>query len=177
MLTTLNTQTAVRPNFLFIGADRCGSKSLHNIFLQHRDCYVPPIADPYFFDKNYHRGFDWYLSLFAQAPASAAAIGEFSHDYIHSTDAAKRIAAELPGVRLLATLRHPIDRAFSSYGAAHAAGVIRTSFEQALDDVPMLIGNSLYADKLDVYFDLFERERIKILFFRRSRSRPKNLRR
>lgn len=153
------------PNFLFIGADRCGSKSLHNIFLQHPDCYVPPIADPYFFDKNYHRGLDWYLGLFADAPPTARAIGEFSHDYIHSPEAAERIAHDLPDVKLLATLRDPIERTFSSYASAHSAGVIRGPFEQAIEEVPMLIGNSLYADKLERYFELFPGDRIKVLFF------------
>ena len=155
----------VRPNFLFIGADRCGSKSLHNMFLQHPDCYVPPIADPYFFDKNYDRGLDWYFKLFADAPASALAIGEFSHDYIHSPEAAERIAQDLPEAKILATLRHPLDRIFSSYASAHSAGVIRVPFEQALDEVPMLIQNSLYVDKLKTYYERFDEERIKILFF------------
>jgi len=153
------------PNFLFIGGDRCGSKSLHNMFRQHPDCYVPPIADPYFFDKNYDRGLDWYWKLFENAPSSARAIGEFSHDYIHSRAAAERIARDLPDVRLLVTLRHPLERMFSSYASAFAAGVIRTPFEVAIEEVDMLIGNSLYADKLEVYLEYFDRERIKILFF------------
>lgn len=155
----------VRPTFLFIGADRCGSKSLHNMFRQHPDCFIPPIADPYFFDKNYDRGLDWYFKLFADAPASALAIGEFSHDYIHSPAAAERIAHDLPGVRLLVTLRHPVDRAFSSYASAYSAGVISSPFEQALDDVPMLIDNSLYVDKLKTYYQWFDKDQIKVLFF------------
>ena len=64
------------------------------MFRQHPDCYVPPIADPYFFDKNYGRGLDWYFKLFADAPPTALAIGEFSHDYIHSPEAAERIARD-----------------------------------------------------------------------------------
>jgi hypothetical protein len=160
-----NTPGSPRPTFLFIGGDRCGSKSLHQMFRQHPRCYVPPIADPYFFDKNYERGLGWYWGLFANAPADALAIGEFSHDYIHSRAAAQRILEHLPEVRILATLRHPVERSFSSYAAAESAGVIRTPFRQALDEVPMLIENSLYADRLQIYFDLFPREQIKILFF------------
>lgn len=155
----------IRPSFLFIGADRCGSKTLHNIFRQHPDCFVPAIADPYFFDKNYDRGIRWYYELFANASPAAQAIGEFSHDYIHSREAAERIQHHLPDVKLLVSLRHPIERTFSSYAAAHSAGVIRTSFERALKEVPMLIGNSLYADKLDTYFDFFPPEQFKILMF------------
>ena len=165
MATLTTEKQRVRPTFLFIGGDRCGSKSLHNIFRQHPDCYVPPIADPYFFDKNYDRGLDWYFDLFAAASPTAQAIGEFSHDYIHSVEAAQRIAVDLPDVKLLAALRHPIERTFSSYAAAYSAGVISTPFEQALQEVPMLIGNSLYADKLEVYLKLFPRKQIKILLF------------
>jgi len=135
------------------------------MFRQHPACYVPSLADPYFFDKNYDRGLDWYFNLFEEAPASAQAIGEFSHDYIHSPEAAERIARDLPDVKILVTLRHPIDRTFSSYASAFAAGVIRTSFEIALEEVDMLISNSLYADKLDLFFQHFDRDRVKILFF------------
>lgn len=159
------TATAVEPTFLFIGADRCGSKSLHNFFRQHPDCYVPPIADPYFFDQHYERGMDWYLGLFADAPRETRVIGEFSHDYIHSAEAAERIARHFPHIPLLATIRHPIERTFSSYASAHSAGVIRTSFEQALEEVPRLISGSLYADKLRMYYDHFPPEQLKVLLF------------
>lgn len=153
------------PTFLFIGGDRCGSKSLHNMFLQHPDAYVPPIADPYFFDKNYHRGLDWYLGLFKDAPPEARAIGELSHDYIHSPEAAERIYKDLPGVKIMMTLRHPVERTFSSYASAFSAGVFKVPFEQALEEAPMLISNSLYADKLDVYRQYFPIETMKVLLF------------
>ena len=153
------------PNFLYIGCDRCGSKSLHRIFQQHPDCFIPSIADPYFFDKNYDRGLNWYAQLFQDANPGAKAIGEFSHDYIHSEDAARRIAHDLPDAKILATLRHPIERTFSSYVAAYNAGVIKSDFGQALQEVPMLRQNSLYANKLDIYFNYFDRSKIKVLFF------------
>jgi hypothetical protein len=154
-----------RPTFLYIGGDRCGSKSLHGIFRQHPDCYVPSIADPYFFDKHYDRGLDWYLSLFKDAPDDAKAIGEFSHDYLHSEDAAKRIANDLPEVKLLVTLRHPIERTFSSYVGAYSAGATRLPFKEAIRSDPMFIGNSLYADKLTTYFDVFPPNRVLVQFF------------
>ena len=154
-----------RPTFLYIGGDRCGSKSLHGIFQQHPDCYVPPIADPYFFDKHYDRGLDWYFSLFKDAPADAKAVGEFSHDYLHSPDAAQRIARDLPDVKMLVTLRHPIERTFSSYVAAFSAGATRLPLDEALRADPMFIGNSLYADKLETYFKVFPADRILVQLF------------
>lgn len=165
LTSDLGRPSGVTPNFLYIGGDRCGSKSQHKFFQQHPDCYVPPIADPYFFDRHYDRGLEWYFSLFEKAPKQALAIGEFSHDYLHSSDAAERIARDLPDVRLLATLRHPIERTFSSYVGAYSAGATRLTFEEALKSDPMFIGNSLYADKLDAYFSRFPRERILVQFF------------
>jgi Sulfotransferase family len=174
MSTVTTSQQPVRPTFLFIGADRCGSKSLHNFCRQHPECYVPPIADPLFFDKNYERGLDWYLKLFAKIPETAKAIGEFSHNYIHNPEAARRIALHFPNIKLLATLRHPIERAFSSYASAHSAGLIRGSFEQAVAESPMLINDSLYADNLRIYFDLFPREQIRVLLFDDLEADPRS---
>ena len=174
MSTVTTTQKLARPNFLFIGADRCGSKSLHNFCRQHPLCYVPPIADPLFFDENYERGLDWYLKLFAEVPETATAIGEFSHNYIHNAEAARRIAVHFPDIKLLATLRHPIERAFSSYASAHSAGLIRGSFEQAVAEVPRIVNYSLYADNLRPYFELFPREQIRVLLFDDLEADPRS---
>lgn len=174
MATLIKDLVGVRPNFLFIGADRCGSKSLHQIFRQHPECYVPSLADPYFFDRHYDRGMEWYLGLFAAASPTAKAIGEFSHDYLQSPEAAARIAAELPEVKLLATLRHPIDRLFSSYASAVSAGVVSTPLEQAIEEVPWFISHSLYADRLQVFYDLFPRERLNVLFFDDLQADPRS---
>ena len=121
------------PNFLFMGGDRCGSKTTHYLLQQHPHCYVPPIADPQFFDRNYDRGLEWYATLFEDAPDTAKAVGECSK-YIHSKEAAGRIARDPPSARLLVTLRHPIDRAFSSYVGAFNRRVIRMPFEEALEE-------------------------------------------
>jgi len=152
-------------NFLFIGADRCGSKSMHYILNQHPNCFVPSIADPYFFDRKYDKGFDWYHKFFKNVLNTHSAIGELSHDYIHSKLAAQRIYDYNPNIKLVITLRNPIDRTYSSYASALSAGVINETFEQAIDNIPMFIENSLYADKLDFYFSIFKKEQIKVLFF------------
>lgn len=153
-----------RPNFLFIGGDRCGSKTVHYFLQQHPQCFVPPIADPRFFDETYERGLDWYFGLFADAPDSATAIGECSK-YIHSQVAARRIAQDLPDIRIAVTLRHPIDRTYSSYLGAYHRRVIDLPLEKALDDVPWLIDRSMYADNVELYFELFGRDRVKVMIF------------
>lgn len=161
------------PTFLYIGADRCGSKWLHNIFVHHPDVFVPEIADPYFFDRQYHRGLAWYSNLFKDAPSGAKAIGELSHDYIHSVEAARRIHKDLTEVKIIATLRHPVERSFSSYQSAYDAGVIRSSFEDALNEHPFLLHNSRYHQNLRPFFELFARSNIKILLYDQLMSDPR----
>ena len=154
-----------RPTFLFIGPDKVGSKWLHEILMHHPDCYVPAIADPYFFDRHYDRGLEWYWSLFRGAPESAKAIGELSHDYLFSTAAADRIRRDLPGVQLLVCLRDPADRAFSQYLSMVRAGKTRDSFEDALRQIPALLENSRYGTHLERYLSRFPRDQVHTLFY------------
>jgi hypothetical protein len=153
------------PTFLFIGADRCGSKWLHRVLRQHPDVFVPVIADPYFFDREYDRGLEWYADLFSAAPKSVRAIGELSHDYIHSAEAAERIRRHLPDVKLIATLRHPAERSFSSYSGAKAAGVMSESFEDALNSHAFLMHGSRYYSNVRPYLERFPSSQIKLMLY------------
>ncbi len=158
------------PDFLFIGPDKTGSSWLYKMLQAHPDSYVPPIKDIYFFDRYYERGLDWYLEHFREVPADARVMGELSHDYLFSPLAAERIQRDLPEVRLMTCLRDPIDRTHSHYLYLVRSGLTRAPFEQALEDFPELIDNSLYAKHLGPYFDIFPRARIKVLYFDQLKS-------
>ena len=160
-----STLTDMKPNFLFIGPDKSGSTWLYRILLQHPDCYVPSCKDIYFFDRYYHRGMDWYLSFFADAPAGTKAVGELSHDYLFSAVAAERIARDLPGVKLMVSLRQPLDRTFSHYLYMVRNGRTREPFELALKKYPDLVDKSMYSKHLSEYFRRFDRSQIQVLFF------------
>lgn len=126
---------------------------------------MPPAKDLYFFDRYYDRGLDWYLEFFGDAPPAARAIGELSHDYLFSTEAAQRIERDLPGVRLLTCLRDPVDRSFSHYLYLVRSGLTQLPFEQALEEFPEIINNSRYATHLEPYLQRFGAERLRVLFF------------
>jgi hypothetical protein len=55
-----------------------------------------------------------YERLFDQADG-AAGIGEASPIYLECPQAADRIRAAVPSVRIIASLRHPVERAYSDY--------------------------------------------------------------
>jgi hypothetical protein len=155
----------MKPNFLFIGPDKTGSSWMYEILRQHPNCYVPLCKDIYFFDRHYERGLDWYFELFQEANKTHTAIGELSHNYLFSPAAAIRILKDLPDVKLIMCLRHPVERIFSHYLYMIRSGRTQSSFEHALGNYPELLNNSLYYRHLKEYFQRFSRDKIKILFF------------
>lgn len=162
----------MRPDFLFIGPDKTGSSWLHAVLRQHPDCFVPAAKDIYFFDRYYDRGLDWYLRHFRDAPAAARAVGELSHDYLFSAEAAARIRHDLPQARLLTSLRHPVERSFSQYLFMLRNGITTVPFEQAIEEIPAILDNSRYARHLSGYYALFPRAQIKVLFFDKLQADP-----
>jgi hypothetical protein len=120
------------PNFLIIGAAKSGTTSLWYYLHQHPQIYFAPIKEPRFFafegESVHFRGpgddkwgrevvstWDQYQALF-RPPAHVRRIGEASNVYLYlASTAAPRIAARLPQAKLLAILRHPVDRAYSNF--------------------------------------------------------------
>lgn len=117
----------MKPNFLIIGAPRCGTTTLYEGLLQHPDVFMSPRKEPWFSgftgdpgpwqgpgDAQPMTGWDAYEGLFAGA-RSQRAIGEASTLYLWAPAAAERIRAQLPEAKLIAILRNPVDRAYSNF--------------------------------------------------------------
>ncbi len=156
--------TMVYPNFLYIGAEKAGSSWIFEILREHPEVYVPPAKDIQFFDKNYEKGIDWYLSLF-QPGGGRKAIGEVSHDYFLAEQTAGLIKRYLPDVRLICCLREPVDRTMSSY-LFYKTTVLNqaTTFEQfAFQERTLKLSDYYY--NLRPFYERFPRNNILILFF------------
>lgn len=167
----------MRPNFLHIGPGRTGSKWLHRVMKAHPNIFVPRIADLYFFDRpeNFSKGLDWYLGYFSKADSDLhKAIGELSHDYIFSIEAAKRIKEFNSEMKLLVTVRNPIELAYSQYISDLNAGFVSVTFEEALRSEPKYVYECSYSNFLGIYFDLFGFDNILILDFEVLQDDPSN---
>ncbi|MEL7075415.1 MAG: sulfotransferase domain-containing protein [Cyanobacteria bacterium J06582_2] len=156
------------PNFLGIGAAKCGTTWMYRLLKQHPQIYMPERKETNFFssDDNYERGFDWYESFFpdAQAATKYNAIGEFSPRYINSIKSAKRIAELKPVEKLIVMLRDPSKRAYSQYTHAVRNGYGK-SFPDFLDERPDIIERSPYSQKLEPFLDLFAPEQLCYFIF------------
>ena len=120
------------PDFLLIGAPKAGTTALHAALAGHPELFLSRVKEPKYYlcgdsppptytgpgDAHSNREWVWqrrrYLDLFADAPDHARC-GESTPFYLYHRDARRRIATDLPNVRLVAVLRDPVDRAYSNW--------------------------------------------------------------
>ena len=152
------------PNFLYVGPDKAGSSWLHEVLLKHPDAYLTPAKDLYFFDRYYDRGLAWYSSQFRDA-RDEKVVGEVCQDYLFHPEAAARIHECLGPVRVMVSLRDPVERAWSSYLYMRKHGLGPDSFAEALQSSPELLDHGRYATGLDRFLQLFPREMVHVALF------------
>ena len=156
------------PSFIFIGPDKTGSSWLFEYLRSHPQCFVPECKDIYFFDRYFNKGIGWYLGFFRDS--NSAVSGEICHDYLFSIDAANRIFSFNPDIKLLTSLRNPVDRSFSHYLYLVRSGITKMDFWGATTKYPEIIDNSLYFKHLKSYFGLFPHKNICVLDFNTLKS-------
>lgn len=131
------------PSFLIVGAQRCGTTSLYKALSLH-PAVLPAFLHKgvHYFDTGYPNGPAWYRGHFplqanarwARRQAGVPPItGESSPYYMFHPLAVERIARDLPGVRLIALLRDPVERAYSAHAHELARGFETEPFERALE--------------------------------------------
>ncbi len=129
------------PNFLIIGAARCATRWLRFNLNQHPDVFMPPFPLDYFapgvppFEgppfgdarRQPREGGRWYRLQFTAAEDQAC-VGEASGGYLARINGpgsvGERIDDTLPDVRLIAVVRHPVDRMYSAFAQAVQTGYL-----------------------------------------------------
>lgn len=138
------------PDVLVIGGKRAGSSSLYRYLTQHPR-FVPTFPSvqrfkgTYYFDKRYDESEAWYRSHFpsiarrrihAALHGSPVVTGEACPYYLADPRTPRRVAETIPDVRLILTVRNPVDRALSHHGANVRAGIEDLSFAEAIEAEP-----------------------------------------
>jgi hypothetical protein len=134
--------------------------------------------EPEFFckDEIYAKGWEWYLSLFADA-GKESAIGEGSTSYTKVplfVKVPERIARHIPHARLIYIVRHPLERIESHWMHRVKHGDTR-SFKNMLKEYPNLIDTSRYWFQIQQYRKYFGDDQILVLFFEELKKNPEGV--
>jgi len=177
-------------DFIGIGAPKCGTTWLSAQIEAHPQIGFAPDKEVYYFADTiarriagqelhcFDRGVDWYHKQF---PAIAGAIkyrGEFCPAYLYSEEAATRIAAYRPDIKLLVCLRPPAEMIYSWYWYGRNAVVtsLPKSFEEMMEN-PFLRDLGCFARHLTPYLDRFQAKNILVVQFAAILRDPDGVRR
>ncbi|MEC4893986.1 MAG: sulfotransferase [Oscillatoria sp. PMC 1050.18] len=190
------------PNFLVLGAPKAGTTALYHYLNQHPEIYMSPVKEPNFFafegKQPYFCGprdnlawtntssivnLEAYQALF-DGRKNEKAIGEASTLYLYIPETPERIHRYIPDAKLIAILRHPVDRAFSNY--LHLRRDRRewiADFELAINEENKRISQhwspawyylniGLYTPQIKRYLAFFPRSQLKIYLYEDWKESP-----
>ncbi|HXQ61420.1 MAG TPA: sulfotransferase [Acidimicrobiales bacterium] len=182
------------PDFFVVGAPKAGTTALHRALARHPQLFMSPVKEPKFFlcegpppnqggpgDAHSYREWIWqpaeYERLFSGAPAGALR-GESTPFYLADRRALERIHMSVPGARLIAILRDPVDRAYSNWAHLWADGLETVdTFMAACAEEPRRIEagwapfwryleTGLYGRQLADLYSVFPREQVLVLRYK-----------
>lgn len=180
------------PTFLIAGTCAAGCSQLTAALKQHPQIYLPENhrPEPHYFYKSweYEKPFDYYLDKYFSGVTTETAIGETSGSYLFGAEVAARIKKHLPQVKLIFTLRNPIERTYANYRATAFHGLEHLTFEEALQQENQRVqalqgiwkeiqhinytGRSFYYNQLLEFFKYFSADQILLLKSEETRIDP-----
>jgi hypothetical protein len=188
------------PDFIIIGAMKCGTTTLHHQLREHPQVRAPIRKEIHYFDREFARGPAWYRAHFPSAPTGRDwRTGEASPYYVCHPHVPARMAELLPDVRLIVLFRNPVSRAYSHYRQIQGHGWEPLTFEEALEAEAERIGPELarmeedpnyysethrrysylqrgrYAEQLERWLRFFRREQLMIIGTEELRAKPNQI--
>lgn len=157
-----------RVDFLGIGAQKAGTSWLHRMLGAHPEIFMAQAEDKdlKFFSARYDYGYAWYERHFA-TDGGAKRRGEFSTSYFYSQEAPARVRRYNPHVRLVLSLRDPVDRLVSHHRHEVRTGRLGADvpLETALADNPSYVEQSLYFTQLTRWLEHFPLASFHVVIF------------
>lgn len=174
---------------MIVGVEKAGTTSLLKYLSQHPEIESHSVMEfPYFVKEElYKKGWDNAFSQYFRQDVRAGVLLGKSVGCIYWSEAALRLFNHNPGIKLIAVLRNPIDRAYSAYRYAVQMGREgANTFEQAIDLEPerlrtaedfhlryhAYLRRGLYAAQLHSLLQFFSMDQIKIVLFEEFKNKP-----
>ena len=165
--------TGAIPDFLIIGARKCGTTFLYDLISRHP--YVQPAVkkELHYFDIFFNEeGIDWYRRCFPvpRWKDGCRTITGEATPYLDASRVPERIAKVLPQARLIALLRDPVQRAYSDYQQVRRKGREPLPFEEAIEaekrqpkGLRGYLSRGIYVDHLLCWSRFFAEDQLLVL--------------
>lgn len=155
-----------RPDFIGIGAQKAATSWIHFCLYDHPQIYLPPTKELHFFSRHYQRGADWYREQFSTCTDDQLA-GEISPSYLYDQATPERIHQWNPDVKLLVSLRNPVDRSISAFRYERKMGVAPEGerLSDAFQQRRKYLLHSHYHAALSRYLELFSPDRLLVCIY------------
>jgi hypothetical protein len=119
-LRVSNEEVGALPDFVVIGAMRCGTTRFYTILTKHPHVQRAASKELHYFDRleRFEQGIEWYRRCFPppeQKDGQRTITGEATPMYLFDPLVPERMAQTVPQTRLIVLLRNPVDRAYSQY--------------------------------------------------------------
>ncbi|MGY1650685.1 sulfotransferase [Geodermatophilus sp. SYSU D01119] len=199
----MSTDADRLPQFVIAGAPKAGTTALHAALATHPGLYLSPVKEPKYYltdgrppprerqrgPGDAHSAQEWiwrreeYLALFDGAPAGTVR-GESTPFYLHDRAAQRRLAADVPDVRVVVVVRDPVDRAWSNWVHLRADGLEpEADFARAVELEESRVaagwapfwhyrGLGRYGEQLRDLYTVLPREQVLVLRYRQLVDSP-----
>lgn len=170
------------PSFLVLGGQRCGTTWLHRMLVEHPDVFVLKGKEPDFFYRvALTDSFESYEASFANSEPMQAR-GDMSVNYcMLTTPVIREVHRILPHLKIVLTLRNPVDRSWSQLKLIHDLMDIRDQHLNELSIPQMLqtLGQcrvtrrSDFLEILNRWQSVFSPDDFHLSLFEQVRENPK----
>ena len=164
----------MKVDFLGIGAQKCASTWVYRVLSDHPEVAVMPGKEIDFFSYYYNFGYEWYERHIGEVDPLKK-VGEVSPSYFAYIHTPERVYLYNPNMRIVLSLRDPIERAYSNHlhevRLGHVTGE-NLEFEKGLKNNPMYLIQSQYSQQLARWLDVFPSDQIMVIFQEDIRDDP-----
>lgn len=175
-----------RIDFVVVGAQKSGTTAMHTFLNAHPLISMPDAKEMHFFNRtawaDFHlpiwkrRKLALYHKHFPHFPDPSFTYGEATPHYMTWNAALDRIQTYNPNARIIALLRHPVDRAYSHWNMERQRGFVHGSFDEAvrhelretqevgerLDKVHSFLHRGFYAPQIQALWSRFGRDQVLV---------------
>jgi len=161
-----SAKSVALPDFIVLGAQKAATSSVYRVLKGHPDVRMPREKEIDFFSEafRFRRGLESYARHF-QGLRPGGVVGENSPGYLPCPACPGRIRAAVPQAKLVAVLRNPIERAYSSWRMQVLRGAETAPFFEALHKDPRYVAYGRYYQQLSRYAEFFPASQLLVLLF------------